>query len=244
MLLQELVTYARERCADAVVEDFCIGVGYTAVRLKDGRGGVCYTFRNDLGDTCGALPGAGYLSGLPVRLLAQWVLDENLAKTAVGMAAINAMLNPRFSAGENVSKAVTCRPEDVVGMVGNFCPLKGKFHQEAKQLYIFEREPVKSGFLPAAREPELLPQCDLVILSSTTLLNKTAEQILSWCSRAREIVMVGATTPMAPEVLRRYGITALAGIRITDADAAMRIVMQGGGAMDLTPAAEKLFERI
>ena len=109
---------------------------------------------------------------------------------------------------------------------------------------IFEREPVKPGFLPAAREPELLPQCDLVILSSTTLINKTAEQILGWCTKARQIVMVGATTPMAPEVLRRYGITALAGTKITDADTAMRIVMQGGGAMDLAPASEKLFETI
>ncbi len=37
---QRIIDCARERAAGIVVEDFCIGVGYTGIKLSDGSGGM------------------------------------------------------------------------------------------------------------------------------------------------------------------------------------------------------------
>ena len=90
----------------------------------------------------------------------------------------------------------------------------------------------------------MLPQCDIVVMTGTSFVNQTADAILSCCSRAREVIVVGASTPMCPEILRDAGVTVLAGTRVTDAAAAMRIAAQGGGGMDFFRASMKLLERI
>ena len=246
-LTKQIAEIAKSRAGALTVADLCVGVGYTGVKLSDGSGGVCYTFRNALGPTCGVLKNAGSLIGLPAQEVLDWADESNLAQAAVGVAAINAILNQRFEAGANIVQAVSCTDEQVVGMVGDFCPLVGKF-QNAKELYIFDREaekrPGRQVILPEEKEEELLPQCDLVVLTGTSFINKTADHVLDLCRHAKEIIIVGASTPMCPEVLGGCGVTALAGTRITDADAALRIVAQGGGGMDFSRVSLKLFERI
>ena len=60
-------------------------------------------------------------------------------------------------------------------------------------------------------QSRLLPACDIVILSGTTLINQSLEQLLEWCAKAREIVLVGSSTPMYPEAFKGTGVTRLAG---------------------------------
>ena len=246
-LTKQIAEFAKTLAGELTVSDLCIGVGYTGVKLSDGSGGVCYTFRNELGPSCGVMSNPGSLTGLPVRDVLDWADETNLAQAAVGIAAINALLNRRYEAGENIVRAVSCTEDQVVGMVGDFCPLVGKF-QNAKALYIFDRaaeqRPGRQQILPEEAQDELLPECDLVVLTGTAFINKTADHVLSLCKKASEIIIVGASTPMCPEVLAPLGVTALAGSCITDADAALRIVAQGGGGMDFSRASIKLFERI
>ncbi len=61
------------------------------------------------------------------------------------------------------------------------------------------------------KQPELLPSCDVVLLSGTTTINGTIDSLLEFCSGAREIVMVGPSTPMYPPGWQGSGITVLAG---------------------------------
>lgn len=246
---ERIVAQAKERAGTLTVEDLCLGVGYTGIKLSDGSGGVSYTFRDSLGEGCGVLPNAGRLIGLPAAEVLDWALSNNLGMAAVGMAAVNALLNRDFSQGPNIAQAVDCAEDDVVGMVGWFCPLVWRY-QQAKALYIFERDPASASpagiarILGAEEAYEILPQCNKVVLTGTSFINKTADDLLKASKNAQEIIIVGASTPMCPEVLRDYGVTVLAGTRIVDADRALRIVAQGGGGMDLSPASEKLFERI
>ncbi len=246
---QRIIDCAKERAAGLFVEDFRIGVGYTGVKLSDGSGGVSYTFRNDLGPGCGVIMGAGRISGMTAEQALDWAMSKNLAQASVGIAAANALLNRDYERGPNIADAVDCDPDDVVGMIGWFCPLVNRY-KGAKKLYVFERGVRLSTMRGAAElRPEedeslLLPECNKVVLTGTCFINKTADALLAACGNAKEITIVGASTPMCPQVLREYGVTALAGTRIADADLALRIVAQGGGGMDLSPASIKLFERI
>ncbi len=246
---QRIVGYAKPRAAGLYVENICIGVGYTAVKLSDGSGGVSYTFRGELGPGCGVMRGAGRLCPVPAETVLDWAVSPNLAEAAVGIATVNALLNRGYERGPNIAQAVECEAEDTVGMVGWFCPLVNNF-QAAKKLYIVERglrQEACSGAAEARREDEeeeLLPLCGKVVLTGTSFINKTADKLLAACKNASEIIIVGASTPMCPQVLKEYGVTVLAGTRIADADLALRIAAEGGGGMDLSPASVKLFERI
>ncbi|MCR4963614.1 MAG: DUF364 domain-containing protein [Firmicutes bacterium] len=245
MLTEELIAYAAEQAGDLQLTDMVLGVGYTAVRFSPEHCGVCYTFREELGFSCGVLDRAGSYAGVQATDILQWAASKLPARASVGLAAINALLNRGYPEGENIGDAVSCSSEDTVGMIGFFCPLAAKFRNLAKDFYIFEKRPAPGPHIHAAEEMDaLLPRCDIVVLSATTLANHTAERILSLCGKAREIIMVGASTPMAGPVLRRYGVTMLAGTEICDGDLAMRIVAQGGGGMDLGRAGRKTLLRI
>ena len=54
---------------ELVVDRLCIGVGYTGMVLSDGHGGVSFTFREELGNSCGVMRTAGHIKGTPVSEL-------------------------------------------------------------------------------------------------------------------------------------------------------------------------------
>ncbi len=92
-----------------------------------------------------------------------------------------------------------------------------QFAQAAKKVIIFDKGITLSGgeatmkIHPMEDQEKLLPECDVVIISGTTMINQTLEELLDWCQNAREIVLVGSSTPMYPEAFKDTGVTVLAG---------------------------------
>lgn len=92
MILDSLIDGIYKKAAVRKIEDVRIGLGYTAVLLDNGSCGLAYTFRNELGYCCCILKEAGQIKGLKCGDVIQWVKDANLARTAVGLATINALI--------------------------------------------------------------------------------------------------------------------------------------------------------
>jgi uncharacterized protein (DUF4213/DUF364 family) len=53
--------------------------------------------------------------------------------------------------------------------------------------------------------------------------------LLEACRNCRAVAIVGATTPLAPEVFQPKGVTLLSGIVVTDPQGILRQVSEGGG---------------
>jgi uncharacterized protein (DUF4213/DUF364 family) len=104
------------------------------------------------------------------------------------------------------------RPGDTVGMIGNIGPVAKQLKPKAKRMIVFDRGKPE-GVYPEERQEELLPQCDLIVITSSTLLNGTFSRVISYCRQAREVVLTGATTPLYPEAFHGTGVTVLAGSR-------------------------------
>ena len=246
---QKALETAGEIGHELVVDRLCIGVGYKGIVLSDGHGGVSFTFREELGNSCGVMRSAGHIKGTSVSELMELAASRDMAEAAVGTAAVNAALNRGFSRGPNISEAMSADSTDTIGMVGWFGPLVRRY-QTAGTLYVFEKNPeeyesnqvtkMKSG----DEACDILPGCNKIVLTGTSFINKTMESLLKASSGAEEIAIVGASTPMCPEVFREYGVTVLAGSQICDADRMMNIVAEGGGGMDIAASSDKLFERI
>ena len=95
-------------------------------------------------------------------------------------------------------------------------------------MHIFERRLAsESEELPESAAAETLPQCHVVILSATTLLNRTLDDLLACCRNAREIAIVGPSTPLLPAVFADGGVTLLSGVQVVNGERELRVVSEG-----------------
>ncbi len=96
---------------------------------------------------------------------------------------------------------------------------------KARHLWIIEKQP-RPGDYPEQAGETFLPQSDIVVISGTTLLNRTLPGILALCRKDSVRMLLGPTTPLS-EVLFDYGIDILAGSLVTDRDTVLRSVSEG-----------------
>lgn len=83
----------------------------------------------------------------------------------------------------------------------------------AKQVYILERHP-KPGDYPDSACEYLLPECDTVLITGSSMVNKTLPRLLELCKNAY-VILTGPTVPLCPALLD-FGIDRLAGMVVTD----------------------------
>lgn len=92
--------------------------------------------------------------------------------------------------------------------------------------------------------PHFLPRCDVVVITATSVINHSIDEVISYCENAKEVCIVGPSTPLCPEVFRKYNVTLLAGSVVKNPGLILQIVSQGGGTMSMKPAIEQVLVRI
>jgi uncharacterized protein (DUF4213/DUF364 family) len=246
MIADVLIEKASRLAGDLKIKDVRAGLGYTCVQLEDERCGLAYTFRNDMGDSCGILPVAGRLIDMNAAKLITWARDRSRIKAAIGLAAINALLNdPKINWDTgNIMEAFKLSPEDSFGMVGDFEPILEKVKTMTDKVYVFEQNPNKGEGLYSDKDiPVYLPKCQYVLVTATSIINHTFDEVLYHCNNAKEIYVVGPSTPLCPEVMKEYGVTVLGGTVVKDPELILQIVSQGGGTMQMKPAVKQVLVR-
>jgi uncharacterized protein len=242
MLANEIVDHGLKLTNQHTAADIRIGLGYTAVRLEDGSCGLAYTLHEKEYESCCVIPDAGKLAGCKASELIPWMKSPDVTACAVGLATLNAIINPPAAATESdILDMLLVDSEDTVGMIGYFGPLVEPIKKRARKLFIFERRAdPEYEILPESATLELLPKCRVVILSATTLLNHTIDGLLDLSKTAREIVILGPSTPFIPTIFHRHGVTMLSGLQVADPVQILQIVSEGGGTRQFGRAVRKL----
>ena len=96
---------------------------------------------------------------------------------------------------------------------------------DVKKLWVIEKNPVKGDF----GEPEadkLIPRADVVAITGTALTNHTMQHLLELCYPGAFVIALGDTAPLST-ILFDYGLNAISGTRVYDADLALQCVSQG-----------------
>jgi uncharacterized protein (DUF4213/DUF364 family) len=246
MIISELINHALSTVGNRKIADIRAGLGYTCVLLDNDACGLAYTFRNEMGCSCGVLPEAGNLIGRNASEIIPWLESKNLLMAAMGLAAINAVLNDSLTDydSDNVINAIDIKAEDNFGMVGDFAPILNVVRKKAKNIYVFERNLDRAAGLYSEIDiPEYLPKCDVIVVTATSIINHTIEDVLSHCTGAREVCLVGPSTPLCPEIFKNYNVTLLAGSIVKDPEKTLQIVSQGGGTRTLKPSMEHVLIR-
>ena len=166
------------------------------------------------------------LAGLPLSQAARAVKSWNLEEASFGLAAANAFYNtPSRLAGLSDYGHYA----DGLDFTGMTVGLVGHMHgpaglrEQARQVYVLERSP-RPGDYPDSACELLLPRCDLVIITGSSLINKTLPRLLSLCPNAYTI-LTGPSVPLCPALLD-FGIDRLSGLVVTQREAMAAHVRQ------------------
>ncbi len=80
-------------------------------------------------------------------------------------------------------------------MIGKFDPILSKVRTMTKNIYVFERNVSEGSELyPSDMIPCLLPKCDVVVITATSIINHTIDEVISYCKSAKEVCIVGPST--------------------------------------------------
>jgi len=240
LIVEELLSLAEDELKGRKAIDIRIGMSYTGVLLDDQSFGLAYSFREEASDCCEVVDKAGELEG-DARELAKLSLTPHAVDSSVGVATLNAVLNRNVEGDEgDVLDFLDLKKNDKVGMVGNFKPLVDRMGGDAPELYIFERKPQGEDVYPDWAAEQLLPKVDVAMITGTALINKTIDHLLELTKNAREIAILGPSTPMAPEVFKKRGVTLLSGMVVENIEKTLKIISQGGGTRKINKVSKKI----
>lgn len=249
--MRELIDYLKGELGSKIFKvkaiDVRIGVVYTGVVLSTGYAGVAYTPIHELTNSP-TLTNAGAISGKPASQLVDLALSSNLIEAAVGVATMNALSQIVFEEYpdkyifSDIDVLDLIHPGDKVVTVGYFGPLIPRLLEKSGELYVLEKREIEDervSFISPSEVAEVLPFSDVILITGSTLVNKTIDEILRFRGRAREVVLLGPTASVTPQPLFRKGVTAVMGIKILDPRRMMRIISEAGGTRHLLSTCAK-----
>lgn len=247
-ILKKILDIASDNASNIKVKDVRIGLGYTAVLLENNRVGLAYTMHEDFKEGCSIFHGSLPLAGNNALELLCFLMSDQSIRIALGLATANALMNYQqqgMNTGD-IIQHIDIRSTDQVGLVGLFTPLIAPLKDKAASLKIFEINPKRQTeeILPIQYMKDKLPKCHVVIITSTSLLNHTIDDLLIMTKGCREVIMLGPSTPLIPEVFKDTPVSCLSGVIVVNTHEILRIVSEGGGMRDFHNTIKKVNIRL
>ncbi|MEW6666395.1 MAG: DUF364 domain-containing protein [Thermodesulfobacteriota bacterium] len=216
------------------VRDVRIGLIYTAVMLEDGRTGLAFTFHQGRRGDYSRLKALHPLPGRDASDLVVLLNAPEQVERAVGLATVNALFNsPHAGAREgDFLDMLDIRPGERVGMVGLFTPVLPRLREATSSILVFEQNLDRgreADLLPEEDAYRLLPGCGVALITSTSLVNHTMDRLLAAAQNCREVVLLGASTPLVPEAFAGTCVTLLSGVVVLDPERILCTVSEAGG---------------
>ena len=185
----------------------------TGIKLDNGVAGLAAVLPGSTARGCTVLKEAGTYIGSPAAETLQYLVEaKDALRRAIGVATANALVLPESGKTEDreATTYLNLQPGEKVAMVGLFAPLVERIRSTGATL----------------------TDCDVAIITATTLLNGTFEETIGLLGRPRSVVLMGPSTPLVPEIFHDTPVTQLGGSIVADAAKALQVISEGGG----TPA--------
>jgi len=199
---------------------------FAAIALEDNTIGIIFiNLSHDVKNNFYNL-NSNYYKGMQTSVLAQMFESKDLFSKSLGLGGINAIsqfLLKRsdfyFEDASDSLGLLEIDKDDIVGMVGFFPPLVKHIETIGNRLIVIEKkkELIKKGLnWRVTLDPSELKLCNKVLITGTTLLNETIDEILQFSKDAEKLSMIGPTAGFLPDPLFKRGIENLGGTRVID----------------------------
>ncbi len=169
----------------------------------------------------------GFLSNKSALELAQLAYSKSLLEAAIGMAAINSLIEIEDDSCIELNAAdliVEKGKGKRIAVVGHF-PFIPRVREYSKELWIIEKNP-KEGDFNEADAGNLIPLADVVAITGAAITNHTLDHLLEFCRPDAYVILLGDTAPLSPNLFD-YGIDALCGTKVVDSGLALQCISQG-----------------
>jgi uncharacterized protein (DUF4213/DUF364 family) len=184
-------------------------------------------------------------------------LDNNVLKSAIGVAALNAIseivieseVGKEYKAAKEKDgfDLLGIKPDQTVTLIGAFGPYIRRLKMMGNPFFIVEKNPQTlrpdemKYFKPETEMASAFEESHVVIITGTAIVNHTIEHILSYVSDKQHTAIIGPTASMIPDAFFKRGVDIMAGVRISRPDGMIKILKQGGSAYHLLKdCAEKI----
>ncbi len=241
-ICERLYDIMAEKAADSKVDMVSVGLGYTAVCTSDGGMGLAYT---PIGDKqqCMVISGNRDYEDQPASELLPLIRSENPLERAMALALINALNHgralsfPEDRDNRTLFELLGIARGTRVAMVGHFRPLVKKLRDMDAALEVVD---LSSGLGDFRAFPDKLAHwADAVIMTSTSLLNATADGLLAAVGADVRVVMLGPSTPLIPEAFIDLPVHVLAGTVPVDREKILKAIRHGKGTRILQKYSRK-----
>jgi hypothetical protein len=237
-ILTRLYEHILPEVKNIKVADLRIGLGYTGIRLDNGCTGIAAVLFDALPHGCTVMPAAGSFAGSTAADLLKFLVGgKNPLEIAIGLSVANALIKPPADSRDNneATTYLNLQPGDKVAMVGLFAPLVERIRATGAILTVIEKNPQRLKLLSEEAKQQALRDCDVAIVTATTLLNKTFEETVSTLGNPRAVALLGPSTPLVPEIFHKTPVTHLGGVAVVDSAKVLQIISEGGGTPTLRP---------
>jgi uncharacterized protein (DUF4213/DUF364 family) len=170
-----------------------------------------------------------------IEVAKNFALDDGYLKT-IGLGAFNAISQHIFKKTQFEFDFTTdpfgllnFENGDNIGMVGFFPPLVRRIINMDVSLIVIEK---KTHFVQyhenweVTLNPERLLECNKILCTSTTVLNESIDEILSFTKNAEKVSMIGPTAGFIPDPLFERGIDVIGGTYVEDPGLFMEFIRQ------------------
>jgi uncharacterized protein len=232
------------------VDRVVVGLFFTGVKLDNGFCGACATPIKTIPEavccpsSAMAMPFSGKLRGRPAIELAREALSAHGIRRAVGIAALNALgelcwrhrphPETELRVGVDAFDATEIRPGERVVVVGAFVPFLKELKRRGQPYLVLEQDPATLKpdempyFRPAEQAPAVVPQADVLLITGSTLVNATLEDLMALARPQARVTVVGPTVGLLPDAFLARGADILGSVRITEPDAFLDLLAEGG----------------
>jgi len=225
-LVEKAQPFARAKRTKRV----CVGICYTFVEIERGGGtGLAYTPVEELKTTCGINEDLNFWKA-PADLLIKNYLSPNLLESAIGLATINAVFSNKktlwkHAVSGDVFSQIELSSKDEVLMIGYFESILKKLEGIADYLWIIGKDWMEKEYTIS----EIAKKVKLVIITGASLVDKSLDLILKKVEDVREVLLMGPSVPLNPEVFKFTPITWLCGSIVKNSEFLFRKVCEGKG---------------
>lgn len=255
-LVENLYDFFYKKARETKIVHVCTGLRYTAVATEDGGTGVAFTYTGG-GGCCPRREDYRDYEGQRADELLELIKSPTPIHRSMALALINALNHeravrlPEEPSDDGWMDSFAIGPGSRVAMVGLFRPLMKILRNRGAEVEVIELNGdhgagdfgfgrVLHGGQEAIFYEKLRDWAQTLILTSTSILNSTAEEVLGVAGPDVKAIMIGPTTPMAPEAFAGLRVRMLAGTAPVDCEAVLRAVRHGAG----TPVIQQFSRKV
>lgn len=245
VVVKNIMSAAQPYLEGKTVKDLVVGISLISCQLSDGTVGVSYVLRHGLPPGCSAFSYVKEAIGRPATEIAAWLSEkDDYIGRSIGSAVLSAASQQIDIPDDNNPDkmfGIEFGAEDTVGMIGFIGPVAKALHSRVKEVIVFDESVSAFGgdisIYPMSQQPQLLPKCSKMIITGSSTINGSIDDLLAMCQNAVEIAMVGSSTPMFPLGWADTKVTSLSGSwwKNEYKEEIFKAISCGSGVMELHP---------